>query len=45
MSGARKVTVTASVLLVLCLAGSVVLLRRLDQVRPTATLEQVLYLN
>jgi hypothetical protein len=45
MSGARKVTVTASVMLVLCLAGSVVLLRRLDQVRPTATLEEVLYLN
>jgi tetratricopeptide (TPR) repeat protein len=45
MSGARKVTVRASVLLVLCLAGSAVLLRRLDQMRPTATLEEVLYLN
>jgi tetratricopeptide (TPR) repeat protein len=45
MSGSRKVTVTASVVLLLCLAGSVLLLRRLDQVRTTATLEEVLYLN
>jgi tetratricopeptide (TPR) repeat protein len=45
MSGTRKVTVTASVVLLFCLAGSVLLLRRLDQRRPTATLEEVLYLN
>lgn len=45
MSGSRKVTVTASVVLLFCLAGSVFLLRRLDQVRTTATLEEVLYLN
>jgi tetratricopeptide (TPR) repeat protein len=45
MSGSRKVTVTASVVLVFCLAGSVLLLRRLDQMRTSATLEEVLYLN
>ena len=45
MSGARKVTVTASVLLLLSLAGSVLLLRRLDRVRTHATLEEVLYFN
>lgn len=45
MSGSRKVTLAASVLLVLSLAGSVLLLRRLDQVRTHATLEEVLYLS
>jgi tetratricopeptide (TPR) repeat protein len=45
MSGSRKVTVTASALLLFSLASSVFLLRRVDQVRPTATLEEVLYLN
>lgn len=45
MSGSRKVTVTASVVLLFCLASSVFLLRRLDQVRTAATLEEVLYLN
>ncbi|HEX9110145.1 MAG TPA: tetratricopeptide repeat protein [Terriglobales bacterium] len=45
MSGSRKVTVTASVVLLFCLAGSVFLLRRLDQMRTTATLEEILYLN
>jgi len=45
MSGSRKVTITASVLLLLSLASSVLLLRRLDQIRSHATLEEVLYLN
>ena len=45
MSGSRKVTVAASVVLLFSLASSVFLLRRLDQVRTTATLEEVLYLN
>jgi tetratricopeptide (TPR) repeat protein len=45
MRSSRKVTAAASVLLLLSLAGSVLLLRRLDQVRPYATLEEVLYLN
>ena len=45
MSGSRKVTVTANVVLLFSLASSIFLLRRLDQVRTTATLEEVLYLN
>jgi tetratricopeptide (TPR) repeat protein len=45
MSGSRQVTVTAGVVLLFCLASSVFLLRRLDQVRAAATLEEVLYLN
>ncbi|HYW41129.1 MAG TPA: hypothetical protein VE957_23700 [Terriglobales bacterium] len=45
MSGSRKVTVAASMLLLLSLASSVLLLRRLDQVRSHATLEEVLFLN
>jgi tetratricopeptide (TPR) repeat protein len=45
MSGSRKVTVTASVVLLFSVASSVFLLRRLDQMRTTATLEEVLYLN
>jgi tetratricopeptide (TPR) repeat protein len=45
MSGSRKVTVTASVVLLFSLASSVFLLGRLDQMRTTATLEEVLYLN
>jgi tetratricopeptide (TPR) repeat protein len=45
MSGARKVTVAASLLLLFSLASSAFLLRRLDQARTHATLEEVLYLN
>ena len=45
MNGSRKVTVATSVLLLLSLASSVLLLRRLDQVRSHATLEEVLYFN
>jgi len=45
MSGSRKVTAVASVVLLTSLAASVFLLRRLDQVHPSATLEEVLYFN
>ena len=45
MTGSRRVTTAASILLLLSLASSVLLLRRLDQVRATATLEDVLYFN
>jgi len=45
MSGSRKVTAVASSLLLFSLAASVLLLRRLDQVRTHATLEDVLYFN
>jgi tetratricopeptide (TPR) repeat protein len=43
MTASRRVTTVASVLLLLSLASSVLLLRRLDQVRASATLEDVLY--
>ncbi|MGA9811677.1 MAG: hypothetical protein WBQ64_02805 [Terriglobales bacterium] len=45
MSRSRQVTVVFSVLLAGCLAGSVLLLRRLDQLRSGATLEEVLYIS
>ena len=45
MTGSRRVTTAASVLLLLSLVSSVLLLWRLDQVRPAATLEDVLYFN
>ena len=45
MSGSRKVTMAASILLLFSLSSSVFLLRRLDQVRTHATLEEVLYFN
>jgi tetratricopeptide (TPR) repeat protein len=45
VNASRRVTVTASLLLMMCLAGSVLFLRRLDQVRRGATLEEVLYIT
>jgi tetratricopeptide (TPR) repeat protein len=45
ITGSRKVTVTASILLLVSLASSVLLLQRLDQLRSHATLEEVLYLT
>ncbi len=45
MTGSSRVTTAASILLLLSLASSVLLLRRLDQVRAAATLEDVLYFN
>lgn len=45
MSGARKVTVTTSLVLLFSMASSIFLLKRLDQARTTATLDEVLYLN
>src|ERR1700675_149257 len=45
MSGSRGVTIIFSVLFAVCLSGSVLLLRRLDQVRSGATLEEVLYIS
>ncbi|HVO79452.1 MAG TPA: hypothetical protein VMT28_01905 [Terriglobales bacterium] len=41
----RQITLVAGVLLVGCLAGSVLLLRRLDQLRTGATLQEVLYIS
>jgi tetratricopeptide (TPR) repeat protein len=45
MNGSRKVTIVASALLLVCLAGSIVFLRRIDQVRTGATLEEVLFIS
>lgn len=45
MSETRRVTITASVLLVACMLGAVAVLRKLDQVRTGATLEDVLYVS
>lgn len=45
MSGSRRITVVFSLLLAGCLAGSVLLLRRLDRMRTGATLEEVLYIS
>ena len=45
MSGSRKVTVTTSLVLLFSMASSIFLLKRLDQSRTTATLDEVLYLN
>jgi hypothetical protein len=41
----RPIVVTASVLLVTCMLASVVLLRRVDQMRTTATLDDVLFIS
>jgi tetratricopeptide (TPR) repeat protein len=45
MSSSQRVTVTASIVLAACLAASVLLLQRIDQVRSGATLEEVLYIS
>jgi tetratricopeptide (TPR) repeat protein len=45
MTGSRRVTTVASILLLISLACSVLLLRRVDQVRASATLDDVLYFN
>jgi tetratricopeptide (TPR) repeat protein len=45
MSERKRITVVCSVLLVLCLAGSMVTLRRVDALRAGATLEEVLYIT
>ena len=45
MKASRQVTVVFSLVLVACVAASVLLLRRLDQMRNSATLEEVLYIS
>ena len=45
MNRSRTVTITAGYLLVACLVGSIVFLRRIDQIRTNATLEDVLYIS
>jgi tetratricopeptide (TPR) repeat protein len=45
MKPSRRTTITASILLVTCLTGSVLLLQRLDRERTGTTLEEVLYIS
>ncbi len=45
MRPSRRITLAFSVLLIGCMIGSVVFLRRLDRVRSGATLEEVLYIS
>jgi tetratricopeptide (TPR) repeat protein len=45
MTASHRTTVTATVCLVVSLAGSVLLLHHLDQIRPKATIEDVLYIS
>jgi hypothetical protein len=45
MKPSRQITIAASILLVSCLAGSVLLLRSIDRQRTGATLEEVLYIS
>ena len=45
MKASRQVTVVFSLLLMGCVAASVLLLRRLDEMRSSATLDEVLYIS
>jgi hypothetical protein len=45
MNPSRRITVTAGILMVFCLTGSVLLLRSIDRQRTGATLEEVLYIS
>jgi hypothetical protein len=45
MKATARVTVVFSLLLAACVAGSVLLLRRLDEIRTGSTLEEVLYIS
>jgi hypothetical protein len=45
MTRSRRITLTASALLFACMAGSVLLVRRIDQMRTGATLQEVLFVS
>jgi tetratricopeptide (TPR) repeat protein len=45
MKPSPRITITASILLISCLTGSVLLLRRIDRERTGATLQEVLYIS
>jgi tetratricopeptide (TPR) repeat protein len=45
MKQRRKVSIVAGACVVICLAASAVTVRRIDELRPQATLEEVLYLS
>jgi len=45
VKASRQVTILASVLLIACLSGAVAMLRAVDEIRPTATLDESLYIT
>ena len=45
MNTPRRIVVSSSICLIASLIGSVLVLRRVDQIRPQATLDDVLYVN
>jgi tetratricopeptide (TPR) repeat protein len=45
MNPSRRITITASALLIICMTASVLLLRRIDRERTEATLQEVLYIS
>jgi tetratricopeptide (TPR) repeat protein len=45
MRPSRRITITASIVLIVCLTASVLLLQRIDRERTGATLEEVLYIS
>jgi len=45
MKSISKTAIIASACLVVCLAASIILLRRVDRIRPQATLDEVLYIS
>jgi tetratricopeptide (TPR) repeat protein len=45
MKSSARITATASILLVICLMSTVLLLRKLDQLRTGSTVEEVLYIS
>ena len=45
MKSSARITATASILLITCLASTVLLLRKLDEVRTGSTVQEVLYIS
>jgi tetratricopeptide (TPR) repeat protein len=45
MKSSARITATASILLIICLMSTVLLLRKLDQLRTGSTVEEVLYIS
>jgi tetratricopeptide (TPR) repeat protein len=45
MKARHRITIAASIVVLACLIASVLVLRRVDQIRPQATLDEVLYIS
>jgi tetratricopeptide (TPR) repeat protein len=45
MKARHRITIASSIVVLACLIASVLVLRRVDQIRPQATLEEVLYIS